>query len=291
MASAVFSMVPVEVWADKRLTLEQLRVLGALLSFCGPDRRCFPSRDEISARSGVHVANVSAATTALERLGWVTKAGKGGFSKANHYTIHVPETLAQQATVAESATVAQQARGMRVADQATVAQQATVAESASSTLAQQARGKEQTSEQTSSTPADAGVATCPVDEIIDLYHCLLPNNPRSKVSGKARTAAIKARWKEAAKLTCKPFGYSSRSEGLNAWRQFFEVCAESDFLTGKVPGTNGRPPFVADIDFLMSPSGFVRTLENKYHRDADTGMSSPVAPRTHSTDSIFRGAI
>ena len=149
MPAEIFSMVPIQVWADKRLTLEQLRVLGALLSFCGPDRQCFPSRDEISKRSGVHVANVSAATTVLEHLGWLTKAGKGGFSKANRYSIHIPETLAQQATVAESATVADQARGMRVAEQATVAQQATVAESASSTVAQQARGKEQTIEQTS----------------------------------------------------------------------------------------------------------------------------------------------
>lgn len=133
MPPAVFSMVPVEVWADRRLTLEQLRVLGALLSFCGPDKQCFPSRKEISKRSRVHIANVSTATTALERLGWLTKVGKGGFSKANRYRIHVPETLAQQATVAESATVVDQA---------------TVAESASSTVAQQARGKEQTIEQT-----------------------------------------------------------------------------------------------------------------------------------------------
>ena len=122
MPGEIFSMVPIQVWADKRLTLEQLRVLGVLLSFCGPDRQCFPSRDEISKRSGVHVANVSAATTVLEHLGWLTKAGKGGFSKANRYSIHIPETLAQQATVAESA---------------------------SSTVAQQARGKEQTIEQTS----------------------------------------------------------------------------------------------------------------------------------------------
>lgn len=148
MTRSVFAVVPVEVWSDKRLTLEQLRVLGALLSFCGPDRQCFPSRDEISKRSGVHIANVSSATTALEHLGWLTKVGKGGFSKVSRYSIHVPETLADQATVAQQATVADQARGMRVAESATVAQQATVAESATSTVAQQARGKEQTSEQT-----------------------------------------------------------------------------------------------------------------------------------------------
>ena len=109
--------------------------------------------------------------------------------------------------------------------------------------------------------------SCPYREVVDLYHEAMPDNPRCKILSKSRKAAIKARWTEAAKLTCKPFGYATRAEGLAAWQQFFEICAGSDFLTGKAPGSNGRPPFIADIDFLMSPSGFARTLENKYHRE------------------------
>lgn len=109
---------------------------------------------------------------------------------------------------------------------------------------------------------------CPHQAIIDLYHEALPNNPRCKVLSAARKAAIKARWNEAAKLSCKPFGYTTRNDGLSAWRAFFDICADSDFLTGKVPGTNGRPSFVAGIDFLMSASGFAKTLENNYHREA-----------------------
>lgn len=109
---------------------------------------------------------------------------------------------------------------------------------------------------------------CPHQAIVDLYHEALPNNPKCKVLSTARKATIKARWNEAAKLTCKPFGYTTRDDGLSAWRAFFEICADSDFLTGKVPGTNGRPSFVAGIDFLMSASGFAKTLENHYHREA-----------------------
>ena len=108
---------------------------------------------------------------------------------------------------------------------------------------------------------------CPADSIVALYHEVMPDNPRCKVLSAARRAAIRARWKEAAHLDCEPFGYSTRADGLAAWRRFFEVCAESDFLTGRAPGTPGKPPFIADIDFLMSPSGFAKTLENKYHRE------------------------
>ena len=53
---------------------------------------------------------------------------------------------------------------------------------------------------------------CPHQAIIDLYHEALPNNPKCKVLTAARKATIKARWNEAAKLTCKPFGYSTTQD-------------------------------------------------------------------------------
>lgn len=109
---------------------------------------------------------------------------------------------------------------------------------------------------------------CPVKQLVDLYHNAMPDNPRVKVLSDARRKTIAARWKEAATLTCKPFGYATTEAGLDAWRQFFEVCAESAFLTGRTQPQPGKPPFQADIDFLMSPSGFAKCLENKYHREA-----------------------
>lgn len=117
-------------------------------------------------------------------------------------------------------------------------------------------------------PATQAKPACPAEEIIELYHAAMPDNPRVRVLNDARRKTIRARWKEAASLECKPFGYSSREEGLEAWRQFFEVCADSDFLTGRAPAQPGKPPFLADIDFLMSPAGFAKCLENKYHREA-----------------------
>lgn len=109
---------------------------------------------------------------------------------------------------------------------------------------------------------------CPIEKIIEVYHETLPNNPRCKVLNNARRAAIRQRWREAAALTARPFGYSTQDDGLRAWREFFAVCAESPFLTGQVPGGNGKPPFLADVDFVFSPSGFAKILENKYHREA-----------------------
>ena len=131
-----FSLIPNAVFGDRRLTFEQMRVLCGLYSFCNSERTCWPSRQAIAERTGVHPANISTATTALERLGWVTKAGRGGKSKATRYLLHVPDTLAEQATVAQSATVADSASH-------------TVAESATPPLADSATRIELTSELTS----------------------------------------------------------------------------------------------------------------------------------------------
>jgi hypothetical protein len=108
---------------------------------------------------------------------------------------------------------------------------------------------------------------CPVQSILDLYHQYMPKNPRCKVINKSRTVAISERWKEAATLDAKPFGYDNIDAGLSAWRNFFEICNESKFLTGEVQPPPGKLPFLADIDFLFSPGGFAKCLENKYHRE------------------------
>lgn len=120
---------------------------------------------------------------------------------------------------------------------------------------------------TASSPSD-DVRQCPTGTLVNLYHELMPMNPRVKVLNAARKSAIKARWNEAAKLTCEPFGYGAQSEGIAAWRKFFEVCAESKFLTGLAPPMPGKPAFVADIDFIFAPTSLGKILENKYHRDA-----------------------
>lgn len=94
-----FAAVPLVALADRRLTLEQIRVLIALLSFASKDSPVvFPSRQAISELTGMHLANISSATSALENLGWLKKDGKGGYSKATRYTITVPDTVAEQAT-------------------------------------------------------------------------------------------------------------------------------------------------------------------------------------------------
>ena len=109
----IFAYMPIEVFLDRRLTLEPLRVLGVLFSFRSRTMNTiFPRRQAIAERCGMHLSNISTATSALERFGWLTKEGKGEFSKASRYTVTVPNTVAHSA----SSSVAESATRMRLAD-------------------------------------------------------------------------------------------------------------------------------------------------------------------------------
>ncbi len=175
---SLFALVPVEVIQDRRLTLEQMRVLIALLSFRNKaGDTVWPSREAIAERTGMHPANISKATSALVQLGWLEKDGKGGYSKATRYTIK--EQSVFHKTVADSATVAE--RATSPADSAPQ-QKKTVAEWANKTVADQATRQvadsatriEQTNEQTSEQTticACTPLSECPptLDDVISAF--------------------------------------------------------------------------------------------------------------------------
>lgn len=89
----IFSIVPVEVLADKRLTLKQMRVLIGLLSFRAKNSdTVWPKREQLAERcGGMALCQISTATTELCELGWLEKVGQGGKSCSSNYKITVPD--------------------------------------------------------------------------------------------------------------------------------------------------------------------------------------------------------
>ena len=99
-------VAPNEVFMDERLSKIQIRVLLCIISFRDhkTTKPLCPKRETILARLGGSYCPtvLSRATRGLEKLGWLTKIGKGGFSKSTTYEYHVPDHLL---TVTESVTV------------------------------------------------------------------------------------------------------------------------------------------------------------------------------------------
>lgn len=93
---------------------------------------------------------------------------------------------------------------------------------------------------------------CPVAQIVELYHEVLPELPECRKITPGRRSAIQQRWRE--DLT-----------DLDDWRMFFsDYVRPSGFLMGRSAGTNGRPVFRADIGWLTNPTNYAKIIEGKY---------------------------
>lgn len=86
------AILPLEAFRDHRLTLIQLRVLGAIFSWRNRDTSVASVyRDQLAQRSGYSEGRISNATNALVKLGWLRKEGVGGRGIATRYQVMVPD--------------------------------------------------------------------------------------------------------------------------------------------------------------------------------------------------------
>lgn len=93
----------------------------------------------------------------------------------------------------------------------------------------------------------------PYEKIVSLYHEKLPELPRcAKLTGQRR-GYIRQRWLE-------------DLQNLQDWEKYFGIVRQSSFLMGKNKGSDGRPPFRADLAWLCRPENIVKVIEGKYHR-------------------------
>lgn len=104
------------------------------------------------------------------------------------------------------------------------------------------------------------IPNCPFDEIVKAYHDTCPTLPRLAVVSDTRKKHIASRWKE----VCGKEHYSLES-GLEWFRDFFKVVANSAFLSGQgKPNRQTGRVWAADFDWLMLPTNFVKVVEGRY---------------------------
>lgn len=109
----------------------------------------------------------------------------------------------------------------------------------------------------------AKLPPCPSQEIISLYHSVLPELPAIKLLSDQRKKAIGVFWKWV--LTSK------RSDGLNRANSsesalewicaYFQRARDNDFLMGRNTQTGPHANWQCDLDFLLTEKGKKQVIE------------------------------
>jgi len=106
---------------------------------------------------------------------------------------------------------------------------------------------------------------CDHKGILALYHETLPNLPAVEIWNDTRAGYLRQRWREVA-LDLSKDGAVTHADMLAWWKQYFELIKGSKFLTGKKQQKD-KPPFLADLEWVIKPTNFTKIIEGKYHRD------------------------
>ena len=106
---------------------------------------------------------------------------------------------------------------------------------------------------------------CDHKGILALYHETLPNLPAVEIWNDTRAGYLRQRWREVA-LDLSKDGAVTHADMLAWWKQYFELIKGSKFLTGKKQQKD-KPPFLADLEWIIKPLNFTKIIEGKYHRE------------------------
>ena len=98
------------------------------------------------------------------------------------------------------------------------------------------------------------VSTCPHQEIISLYHEVLPELPPVKLWTPQRQAILRQRWVESPERQC-----------MEWWREYFKKIRGSPFLMGK------EKDFRADLEWIIRPKNMPKIIEGRYSKRNGNG--------------------
>ena len=105
-----------------------------------------------------------------------------------------------------------------------------------------------------SAPLTKQPENCPHQEIISLWHELMPELTSVKTWNEKRAKMLKARWNG------KDME-GNKFNNLKFWRKYFEYIRESDWLMGKT-GSG----WSATLEWVITESNFNKIIEGTYHK-------------------------
>lgn len=99
-------------------------------------------------------------------------------------------------------------------------------------------------------PIRPDLPDCPHQEILALYHEILPTLTQMRRWEGSRSKQLLSRWRE-----------NPKHQNLDYWRGYFEYVSQSDFLMGR------KTAWRADLEWLTKASNFTKVIEGKYENE------------------------
>jgi len=93
----------------------------------------------------------------------------------------------------------------------------------------------------------AELTKCPHQDIVNLYHELLPSLAKVKQWTTKRQGYLRTVWKG-----------DDKRQSMDYWNRYFDYVSKSDFLMGR------SSDFKVDLEWLVKPSNFIKIIEGKY---------------------------
>ena len=107
--------------------------------------------------------------------------------------------------------------------------------------------------------AAPALPNCPHEKIIELYAQYLPDLPQPRSWEGQRAKDMRACWRWTLTQKNSKGETLNESQALNLFGKFFEMVAQSDFLTGREGGWSG-----CNLAWLMKKSNFLKVIEGNY---------------------------
>lgn len=112
-------------------------------------------------------------------------------------------------------------------------------------------------------PGKPGLPNCPVQDLVDLYHEVLPELPKVRLLNDGRRKAVGKLWRFV--LTSKKSDGTPRAETAEqatAWiRDYFGRARDNDFLMGRGYRSPEHAGWQCDLDFLLTDKGMKHVIE------------------------------